>query len=308
LKIDGKTPLQWCHAYLDCGQHEILSAAGLNGWGVKNEYLAYNAIKASATKDMQYVYKLRDSVAHGFECPEADNEHLSGRAGTLALLRIVQHWFPEAATVVQECMTPLIATVIERMPWRFHGHSYIGAAHGSIGIITQVILCEPNMAHDSRIESEISKLLDIQAADGHWFITEDSEVGSPDLVHYCHGSPGFVISLLKIRSCLSLELQKRVDLAVEKGQKEVWERGLLRKEPNLCHGITGNMLALTDWKQREHFLAHATAQKIEDGKRNGEFIAGDDQFGLLWGEGGKAWGWMMLDSRKELGYPSYTDI
>jgi hypothetical protein len=88
----------------------------------------------------------------------------------------------------------------------------------------------------------------------------------------------------------------------------VWEKGLLRKEPNLCHGITGNMLALTNWKQREHFLAHATAEKIEEGKKNGGFIAGDDRFGLLWGEGGRAWGWMMLDSREELGYPSYTDI
>jgi hypothetical protein len=41
------------------------------------------------------------------------------------------------------------------------------------------------------------------------------------------------------------------------------------------------MLALTDWKQREHFLAHAIAEKIEQGKRDEDFIAGDDPFGLL---------------------------
>jgi hypothetical protein len=308
LEIDGKLPIDWCHAYLDCGQQDIPSAAGLNGWGVKNEYLAYNTVKASATKDIQYVFKLRDAVANGFECPELDNEHLSGRAGTLALLRIVRHWVPHAAAVVQECMTLLITTIIERIPWRFHGHSYIGAAHGSIGIITQIVLCEPYRAREVIIESEISKLVDLQAADGHWFITEDPELGESDLVHYCHGSPGFVLSLLKMRPSLSPALQERVDVAVEKGQKEVWEKGLLRKEPNLCHGITGNMLALTDWKQREHFLAHATAEKVEEGKKNGDFIAGDDRFGLLWGEGGRAWGWMMLDSREELGYPSYTDI
>jgi hypothetical protein len=68
------------------------------------------------------------------------------------------------------------------------------------------------------------------------------------------------------------------------------------------------MLALTDWKQREHLLAHATAEKVEEGKKNRGLIAGDDRIGLLWGEGGRAWGWMMLDSRTELGYPSYTDI
>jgi hypothetical protein len=307
LEIDGNSPVDWCHAYLDCGQEDIHSAAELNGWGIKNEYFAYNTVKASVTQDSQYVLKLRYAIATGFECPDADNEHLSGRAGTLALLRIVRYWVPQATPVVQECMALLNAAIIERMPWKFQGHSYIGAAHGSIGIITQIVLCEPERAREAIIESEISRHLDLQAADGHWFITEDPSLGSPDLVHYCHGSPGFLISLLKIRPFLSQVLQQRVDIAVEKGQKEVWEKGLLRKEPNLCHGIIGNMLALTDWKQREHFMAHATAGKIEEGKDNGEFVAGDDPFGLLWGEGGRAWGWMILDSRKELGYPSYTD-
>ena len=214
LHIDGKSPTAWCHAYLECGQQDIPSAAGLNGWGVKNEYLAYNAVKAAATKDLQCVYKLRDAIVNGFECPDADNEHLSGRAGTLALLRIVRHWVPQASDIVQECMASLITTVLEQRPWRFHGHSYIGAAHGSIGIITQIVLCEPHRGRDAIIESEISKHLDLQAADGHWFITEDPGLGSPDLVHYCHGSPGFVMSLLKIRPFLPPALQERVDVAV----------------------------------------------------------------------------------------------
>jgi hypothetical protein len=175
---------------------------------VKNEYLAYNTVKASATKDIQYFLKLRDAVVSGFECPELDNEHLSDRAGTLALLRIVRYWVPEAATIMQECMAPLITTIIERIPWNFHGHSYIGAAHGSIRIITHIVLCEPYRAREVIIEFEISKLLDLPAVDGHWFVTEDPRLGSPDLVHYCHGSPGFIVSLLKIRPFLSPALQE----------------------------------------------------------------------------------------------------
>src|ERR1700761_3883169 len=47
LRIDGKLPIEWCHAYLDCGPEDIASAAGQNRWGVKNEYLCYHAVKAS---------------------------------------------------------------------------------------------------------------------------------------------------------------------------------------------------------------------------------------------------------------------
>ena len=116
------------------------------------------------------------------------------------------------------------------------------------------------------------------------------------------------MSLVKIRSFFPEDLRQRIDVAIERGRKEVWEKGLLRKEPNLCHGITGNMLALGEWAQREHFLAHTTSEEIEKRKRDGSFIAGDDPYGLLWGEGGRAWGWLMMDIGKDLGYPSYTDI
>lgn len=298
--------MEWCHAYLDCGQSDIPNAHGLNGWGVKNEYLAFNAVKACATKDMAYAAKLEEAVTAGFDCPSVDNEHLSGRAGTLSLLRIVRHWVPESAASMNKCMEPLIEHIFASEPWRFHGHNYIGAAHGVIGIITQIVLCDPKRA--PAVEARLSELLDIQTEEGHWFITDDAALGSPDLVHYCHGSPGFVMSLMKLRPYFPAEMQRRFDVAMERGRSEIWEKGLLTKEPNLCHGITGNMLAFEDWEQRRHFMAFATMDAIEAGKRDGKFIPGDDRFGLLWGEGGRAWGWMILDSGRDLGYPSYTDV
>ena len=307
--IEGHSPAQWCQRYLDCGSEDLTGAADLNGWGVKNEYLAYNAVKAAATRDMTCVDRLEAAISSGFECPPVDNEHLSGRAGTLSLLRIVRHWVPDAASRMDACMKPLIEYILAAVPWSFHGHRYIGAAHGDIGILTQLVLCDGMLGTHPVFEAQLEEQLNLQAPDdGHWFITPDPGLGSPDLVHYCHGSPGFVLSLLKIRPFVRPDLQERIDAAVELGRKEVWEKGLLRKEPNLCHGITGNMLALDGWDRRRRFMSYATAANIEQGIKDGVFQVGDDPFGLLWGEAGRAWGWLMMDSGRDLGYPSYSDI
>lgn len=94
LTVEGATPQQWCHRYLDCGSSDLPGPHGLNGWGVKNEYLAYNAVLAALSGNDSCVGKVVDAVRSQFDCPSADNEHLSGRAGTLALLRIIQRWQP----------------------------------------------------------------------------------------------------------------------------------------------------------------------------------------------------------------------
>ncbi|KAH8893442.1 hypothetical protein GQ53DRAFT_114910 [Thozetella sp. PMI_491] len=306
LVVEGRTPIEWCNAYLDCGQSDITSAHDLNGWAVKNEYLAFNTVKACVTKDLAYVTKVEEALRTGYDCPDVDNEHLVGRAGTLSLLRIISHFVPESAAAMKKCMEPLIQHLLASRPWRFHGHNYIGAAHGVIGIITQIILSDPKQVQE--LEPYLTEMLDLQQEDGHWFITEDPNLGEPDLVHYCHGSPGFVMSFMKLRPHVPEEMQKRFDVAIERGRKEVWEKGLLTKEPNLCHGITGNMLAFEDWEQRKHFMAFTTMEAIQEGKKEGKFIKGDDPFGLYWGEAGRAWGWMIMDSGIDLGYPTYTDV
>ncbi|KAK2592848.1 hypothetical protein QQS21_009451 [Conoideocrella luteorostrata] len=308
IQVDGQGPVEWCSKYLDCGSQDIPDAHGLNGWGVKNEYLAYNTVKAVAAQSSLHALKVTQTILGDYHCPESDDEHLSGRAGALALLRILRRYCAFAQDEADRCIELLIQQIMSHTPWRFHGHNYTGAAHGVIGILTQIVLSDGAMGKDEAIESLITEQLDLQADDGHWFITHDPGVGSPDLVHYCHGSPGYVISLLAMRPFLKVELQNRIDTAVELGRREVWQKGLLRKEPNLCHGIVGNMLALGEWSEKEHFMAHATGEYISEAIAQGEFIAGDDAFGLLWGEAGRAWGWMMMDCGHDMGYPSYTDI
>ncbi|RFU34160.1 hypothetical protein B7463_g2168, partial [Scytalidium lignicola] len=304
LVVEERVPMDWCLAYLDCGSDTRPIAR--NGLGVKNEYMVFNAVKAIATNDMTYVERLKDAaVAANVEAASVENEFLSGRAGTLALLRIVRHWIPEASEELNKIMEPIIQHCLEHQPWVFHNVAYIGAAHGSIGIITQIVLCNPSYA--ARLETNLIEHLDAQREDGNWYV----RANLPDptnLVQFCHGAPGFVLSLMKLRPHFP-NLQSRIDKAIELGRKCTWEQGILIKEPNLCHGVTGNALALTS-PQRDHFMSYASAERIQTGIEDGTYIKGDDKYGLQWGEAGRAWAWMTFDSNdvKGKGWPGYTDI
>jgi len=304
LTIEKQLAIDWCLAYLDCGS-DTHPVSG-NGVGVKNEFLAFNTVKAIATKDLTCVEKVRSAAAtFNTEAPAVESEYLSGRAGTLALLRILRHWFPEASEELNQTMEPIIKHCLDNQPWKFRNVQYIGAAHGSIGIITQIILCNPR--YSKELEPDLIEHLDAQRDNGNWFC----RAGEPDraeLVQFCHGAPGFVFSLLKLRPHFP-KLHSQIDNVIKLARQCIWEQGLLNKEPNLCHGITGNALALES-PQRDHFMSYATAERIQAGSEDGTFVMSDDRYGLQWGEAGRAWGWMVLDINavEEMGWPAYTDI
>lgn len=94
---------------------------------------------------------------------------------------------------------------------------------------------------------------------------------------------------------------------MQEAQKCVLEKGLLTKQPNLCHGATGNALALPS-PYREYFMKYATAEAIDKGLREGVYIPGDDPYGLFCGEAGRAWGWLALVSEEERGMIGFSDV
>ena len=97
-------------------------------------------------------------------------------------------------------------------------------------------------------------------------------------------------------------------IACEKAENLIFEQGLLTKEPNLCHGSTGNALALPA-SQREHFMAFTAAEIIAKGKQQGWYIEGDDPYGLFCGLAGRAWGWAQLDSQTgKVSMIGYDDV
>ena len=168
--------------------------------------------------------------------------------------------------------------------------------------MTQIILSHPSYA--AKLEDKLSSLLNLQDSDGNWPVVPVKDIG---LVQFCHGAPGFMISLLAIRPYFTALLQVRIDAAIERGRGFTWKRGLLTKESNVCHGITGNALALKA-PERDYFLSLATPKQIRKGTKDGRFEKDEEPYGLLWGEAGHSWVWMGLASGSVNGVVPYTDI
>ena len=77
---------------------------------------------------------------------------------------------------------------------------------------------------------------------GGWFPTAMADPPGQEklLVHWCHGAPGAVFLFTRAwqvyREDSYLEVAKRA-------ADVTWERGLLRKGPGLCHGVSGSAYA-----------------------------------------------------------------
>jgi lantibiotic modifying enzyme len=155
------------------------------------------------------------------------------------------------ATCIDSPIDRLIEKMIEKnedgdFDWTWHGKRYLGAAHGEIGIITQLVLSKPSLA--GHFANRMKKLLDLQKG-GNWPSSElDGETGRKDLVQWCHGAPGFIYSLEALRPHFPAmrpshpDMRVRIDAVLADAKELVWEKGLLTKEPSLCHGILGNAL------------------------------------------------------------------
>lgn len=304
-RIQGETPAHWCKAYLS-GHNHMPASVSPDNCGVINEKLSWYAVAAALTRDECYVEELRGLAMEIAGAPGGSDEWLYGRAGLLYLLRLVRCWVPSSTERMEPCMRRVIVGMMKRgRPWKWHGKEYLGAVHGGIGIITQILLCEPEYRLDAGLCGYRAFLESQQDPEtGNW----PSSVGSSkELVQFCHGAPGFVISLEPIKHLFEPGPQEKIERILEKARDCIWEKGILTKEPNLCHGATGNALALKG-QQREHLLAYTTAQNIEKGLDEGWFVEGSDRWGLFTGEAGRAWGWLVADLGKEMGMIGYSDV
>ena len=60
-------------------------------------------------------------------------------------------------------------------------------------------------------------------------------------MHFCHGATGAVPLLI---SAFNTFKESRYHLALQRAAEVLWERGLLKKGNGICHGISGNGLAI----------------------------------------------------------------
>ena len=318
LLINTKTPKYWCRTYLSGARPAIEVTP--KRCGVANETLAHLALLAVHSGDESYVSGLLDQVPFALSDTvlDASNEWLYGRAGTLYLLRLVAASYPQSHQRIEHAVSQVVGKMVrEGPPWFWHGKEYLGAAHGSMGILTQIILSSPT--HVQQQQNLLLDLLEQQDLEtGNW----PSSVGSHSegkLIQFCHGAPGFVISLQAIRSHFidfrnDGALLAKIDAAIEKARDCIYERGLLTKQPCLCHGAVGNALAFDESDtRREEFMRHCQGVVMERGLKEGWYIEGDDQWGLFCGEAGRAWGWLrMVDRgngrRESAGLIGYSDV
>lgn len=251
LLVAGHKAIEWARRYL--GERNAHAKLEKGCCGIGSERLSYDAVKACITKDPSDVAQFLTQINHVVQASNGEDgkddpfpcELANGRAGTLYLLRMVKHWVKEATAELDKAMETVAAQILATDDdgegnWEWHGKRYFGAAHGDIGIITQIVLSVPSMA--PKVSKKLEELLDSQLDDGNFPSSSRSlERGKADLVQWCHGATGFIYSLQAIRPYFR-ELHTRINEAVSKAQNLVWSKGLLVKQPCLCHGIFGNAL------------------------------------------------------------------
>ncbi|KAH6605597.1 hypothetical protein Trco_004750, partial [Trichoderma cornu-damae] len=268
VQVAGRSLMHWAERYLEGDRGELALA---NRVGIGCEKLAYEALKACVSKDENDVRAfLSNMPTVAGPCPDSErdpfvSEMWQGRAGTLYCMRLMRHHLPESAALLEgpiaQVSDKIMADSIDEGEggWLCHHHELLGAAHGDMGIITQVVLTTPSLA--PRLAPKLRALLSLQV-DGNWPIGKGlDETRHPRLMQWCHGAPGFVVSLHAIRPHFP-ELRDQIDVAIAEGEEAIWKLGLLRKEPSLCHGLFGNALNLPRGPRREHFLSLATVEAI----------------------------------------------
>lgn len=229
---------KWSAAYLTQAQNHWKSYPGprVGKCGVMDDTLALLAVGAANSKDRDMA-KVLCSWSRVVVGDETENEWLYGRAGYLYFLRLVKASFAydeDVTNMINDTANKVVEMILDMpRPWKWHGKAYIGAVHGIIGTITQIVLTDHKYARS--VEAELSEVLSCQFESGNW--PSSLPAGSDRLVQVCHGAPGVVNCLQSIREYFP-ELRDRIDRSIEKGRACILQRGLLLKESCLCHGKT----------------------------------------------------------------------
>ncbi|GJQ76591.1 putative lanthionine synthetase C-like protein [Trypoxylus dichotomus] len=126
--------------------------------------------------------------------------------------------------------------------YAYYNVEYLGAGHGLCSIL-QYIMSVPgylsNNPTDAKdIKASVDYLLSLQDEEGN-FPTAMDELGQAtnNLIHWCHGATG--VAYLLAKAYLIWKEEKYLE-AVKKAGELIWNKGLLKKGPGLCHGIAGN--------------------------------------------------------------------
>ena len=308
LDFKGQSLLDWAQAYLALSTFGLKQPIDPDHCGIANETLASLALNAVISEDSSLAKKLCSYVSILTDDEEpGSNEWLYGRAGYLYFLRLVRIAFqgqPSTGAIIDNTIELVVGRILRSpQPWTWYGDAYLGAAHGTIGIIAQIVLSVS--LKKPELESLTDQFLDLQLESGNF----QSALGSTsdELVQFCHGGPGFVLALASIQS-KSPPTKKQINGAISAARSDTWRRGLLTKTPCLCHGIAGNALAFDDEERFGRFLSHMTSAQLETRGWLADAGHTDSFAGLFEGEAGRAWVWAIADQDLPRTCIAFNDI
>ncbi|OTB02984.1 hypothetical protein M426DRAFT_61267 [Hypoxylon sp. CI-4A] len=313
LEFKQQSLFDWAESYLELGSNVQNKAPDPNHCGIANETLAHLSLSAVMKQDENLARQVCSfEPAVNTKTEEGSNEWLYGRAGYLYCLRLCRTVFKDSASKTSSTASMLdntIATTVARIlsasqPWTWHEKSYFGAVHGAVGIITQLVLSQPSVA--PAVQPLLSHLLDQQLESGNFPSSAGSE--SDRLVQFCHGGPGFNVSLRSLAPYFP-GLKGRIEDAMRRADTDIWRRGVLTKTPCLSHGVAGNALALLGGDQRlKHFLSFMSTVSMEEVGWLDEIKKGDGFAGLYTGEAGRAWVWGVVAAGEDRVLLGYNDL
>ena len=255
--------LQWL---LSCDRHRSdVSTFFCGDIGILVTAICVSCAQGLTHKSVRYFDLLQ---ARGWKIKslrENCDELLYGRAGYLyALFYICRHtFFSLPSELVQRLISQILANAEFSSEfgsiWYWHGKPYLGAAHGTAGILHVLWHAYPILECAQKDFIQKSTLSLCRACTQRAGLPNCAESGSKNLlVHFCHGAPGAI--LLFCTAYRYFPFKEYLETA-ETLASVVWEYGLLRKGGGLCHGVAGNaysFLALYRTTQKLCYLHAAT--------------------------------------------------
>lgn len=204
--------------------------------------------QGQAQELLKKLQKMKDPVLS--RSSDMPDELLYGRAGYLFALLFAQKHMGEACiekSVIKNVAETILISGQELskaeghpcpLMYKWHDKHYLGAAHGLSGILYMLMQTQDYISphyFEKLVRPTVDYMITLSFASGNF----PSSLGntSDKLVHWCHGAPGFIHTLLLAHKVFGGEkyLMAAVDCA-----EVIWKRGILKKGYGICHGTAGN--------------------------------------------------------------------
>ncbi|GJQ10830.1 hypothetical protein GpartN1_g4963.t1 [Galdieria partita] len=214
-------------------------------------FLIYDSVPEKKELSQKF-YSRVISLTDSFLIVDSEDEFLYGKAGFLTALMFFHGYSKEWEACARKVAMKLFengTNTANMSNWsgqcpllyQWHNKYYLGAAHGTAGIIHSLLLIanclKGSHSFSENALRETCEFLYWQQCPhtNNFFSSLDSK--RSELVQWCHGAPGFLYVFCKAAEHFSnmTYLERALEASIP-----VWKFGWLLKGPGLCHGISGN--------------------------------------------------------------------